>query len=139
MTFMVTFKVYGQPQGKARPRFTRAGRAYTPKKTMLYEEEVRMMAKAAMGSSDPLETPVMAYVYITFPVPPSYSKTRKQLCLDNIERPAKKPDADNVAKAILDSINDVVYMDDAQVVDLHVTKRYGDIPMVEVLIKEALP
>lgn len=31
------FRVNGMPQGKARPRFTRQGRAYTPEKTRDYE------------------------------------------------------------------------------------------------------
>lgn len=33
----IEFTVFGEPQGKARPRFTRMGRAYTPKKTADYE------------------------------------------------------------------------------------------------------
>ena len=35
------FRVNGMPQGKARPRFTRQGRAYTPKKTRDYEADIK--------------------------------------------------------------------------------------------------
>lgn len=138
MTFQTTFIVYGQPQGKARPRFTRTGRAYTPKKTADYEDEIRLMAKAAMGITEPLETPIAAYIYIAMPVPQSYSKKRSKDCLDGFERPTKKPDLDNVAKAFLDACNGIVYKDDSQVVSLHVTKVYGDIASVQVLFKEEL-
>ena len=138
MTFQTTFIVYGQPQGKARPRFTRTGRAYTPKKTADYEDEIRLMAKAAMGITEPLETPIAAYIYISMPVPQSYSKKRSKDCLDGFERPTKKPDLDNVAKAFLDACNGIVYKDDSQVVSLHVTKVYGDIASVQVLFKEEL-
>lgn len=138
MTFQTTFIVYGQPQGKARPRFTRTGRAYTPKKTADYEDEIRMMAKEAMGSSEPLETPVGAFIYITMPIPPSYSKKRAVACLNGSEKPIKKPDADNIAKAFLDACNEIVYKDDAQVVSLHVTKVYGTTASVQVLFKEEL-
>jgi len=138
MTFQTTFIVYGQPQGKARPRFTRTGRAYTPKKTADYEDEIRLMAKAAMGITEPLETPIAAYIYISMPVPQSYSKKRSKDCLDGFERPTKKPDLDNVAKAFLDACNGIVYKDDSQVVSLHVTKVYGDTASVQVLFKEEL-
>ena len=39
-----------------------------------------------------------------------------------------KPDADNIAKIVLDSLNSmvVVFEDDAQVYDLRVIKTYGD-------------
>lgn len=138
MTFQTTFIVYGQPQGKARPRFTRTGRAYTPKKTADYEDEIRLMAKAAMGITEPLETPIAAYIYISMPVPQSYSKKRSKDCLDGFERPTKRPDTDNIVKAFLDACNGIVYKDDAQVVSLHATKVFGETASVQVLFKEEL-
>ena len=36
----------------------------------------------------------------------------------------KKPDADNVAKIVLDSLNKIAYEDDKQVVELTVIKRW---------------
>ncbi len=135
----VTFKVEGTPVGKGRPKFARRGNfvtAYTPTKTRAYEDLIRDAAKQAMGTSDPLETPVAAYIYITVPIPQSYSKKRFKDCLEGIERPCKKPDCDNVMKAFLDAMNEIVYNDDSQVVSLHGTKVYGTIGMVEVLVKE---
>ncbi len=38
----------------------------------------------------------------------------------------KKPDVDNVVKAVLDAMNDCVYVDDAQVYSIAVEKRYTD-------------
>lgn len=37
----------------------------------------------------------------------------------------KKPDVDNLAKIVLDSLNKIAYDDDAQVCRLLVEKRYG--------------
>ena len=138
MTFQTTFAVYGEPIGKARPRFTRTGRAYTPQKTASYEDEIRHMAKAAMGESDPLETPVGVYCYITLPVPQSYTKKRSEACLNGSERPTKKPDLDNAIKSVLDGMNGIVYKDDSQIVSLHATKRYDTIASVHVCVKEEL-
>ena len=139
MTFQVTFKVEATPVGKGRPKFARRGNfvsTYTPTKTRDYEYLIRDAAKQAMGSSEPLKTPVAAYIYITVPIPQSYSKKRFKACLDGSERPCKKPDIDNIVKAYLDSMNGIVYDDDTQVVSLHSTKVYGTIGMVEVLVKE---
>ena len=48
-TETLLFRVNGMPQGKARPRFTRQCRAYTPKKTRDYEADIKAAAlKAAM-------------------------------------------------------------------------------------------
>jgi Holliday junction resolvase RusA-like endonuclease len=142
MTFQIMFRVEGTPIGKARPKFARRGNfvsTYTPTKTRDYEDQIREAAIKAMGTSEPLETPVAAYFYITMPIPASYSKKRREACLSNEERPMKKPDTDNIVKAFLDAMNEVVYKDDSQVCSLHATKVYGSVGLVEVLIKEDLP
>lgn len=139
MTFQVIFSVYGECVPKGRPRFTRQGRTYTPKKTHDYESEVSMMAKSAMGSSEPLETPVAVYVYVNMPVPQSYSKKRTEACLSGFEKPTKKTgDLDNQIKTVLDGMNGIVYKDDSQIVSLHATKRYDTIASVHVCVKEEL-
>lgn len=141
MTFMVTFMVEGTPVPKGRPRFARRGKfvsTYSPKTTVDYESKVSESAKLAMGASEPLETPVGAYIYITLPVPASYSKKRTQACLSGEERPTKKSDIDNYCKAIFDGMNGIVFVDDSLIVSLHATKVYGTIGMVEVMIKEEL-
>jgi len=141
MTFMVTFMVEGTPVPKGRPRFARRGKfvsTYSPKTTVDYETKVSESAKLAMGASEPLETPVGAYIYITLPVPASYSKKRTQACLSGQERPTKKSDIDNYCKAIFDGMNGIVFVDDSLIVSLHATKVYGTIGMVEVMIKEDL-
>lgn len=141
MTFMVTFMVEGTPVPKGRPRFARRGKfvsTYSPKTTVDYESKVSESAKLAMGASEPLETPVGAYIYITLPVPASYSKKRTEACLSGEERPTKKSDIDNYCKAIFDGMNGIVFVDDSLVVSLHATKVYGTIGMVEVMVKEEL-
>lgn len=141
MTFLVTYIVYGEPQGKGRPRFARRGNhisTYTPQKTKSYEDEIKMMAKAAMGASEPLETPVTVAIYIRVGIPTSFSKQKRKDALSGIIRPTKKPDLDNIAKCFLDSMNEIVYLDDKQVVNLHVTKVYAETPAVEVMVKEDL-
>jgi len=141
MTFIVNFMVEGTPVPKGRPRFARRGKfvsTYSPKTTVDYETKVSEAARLAMGSSNPLQTPVGAYIYITLPIPASYSKKRIQACLSGEERPTKKSDIDNFCKAIFDGMNGIVFLDDSQVVSLHSTKVYGTVGMVEVMVKEEL-
>ena len=141
MTFQVMFTVEGNPVPKGRPRFARRGKfvsTYSPKTTVDYETLVSTSAKQAMGATEPLETPLAAYIYITLPIPASYSKKRTAACLSGEERPTKRSDIDNYCKAIFDGMNGIVYVDDSQIVSLHSTKCYGTVGMVEILVKEEL-
>jgi Holliday junction resolvase RusA-like endonuclease len=135
----IHFEVKGDPKGKGRPRFTRAGkftRVYTDKQTLDYEALIKFFAAEAMGSTDPLETPVSVFLYIRHAVPQSYSKKRTEACLSGLEQPCKKPDIDNIAKTYLDGMNGVVFLDDTQVVDLNVKKVYSAVPGVNVMVME---
>ena len=141
MTFIVTFTVDGAPVGKGRPKFSSRGsfvRAYTPKKTSDYEATVRLAGKPAMGSQEPLETPVSLYLYVRAPIPASTTKKVLQEISAGRVKPIKKPDLDNVLKAVSDALNGVCYKDDSQIVNIHCTKVYSSVPGVDVCVKECL-
>ena len=141
MSFMVTFKVDANPVGKQRARYVKRGnfvQAYTPEKTRTYEALIKEAAKQAMGESEPLETPVSMYLYIRVPIPASATKKRLKAISDGSEKPIKKPDASNILKSVEDGMNSVVYKDDSQIVNIHVTKVYSSVPGVDVCIKECL-
>ena len=137
----INFAVYGEPVPKGRPRFSTRGKfpvAYTPEKTKNYEFEVAMMAKAAMGASKPLQGALEAFIYVTFPIPPSYSKKRTQDCLSDTEKHTKRPDLDNVIKCVIDGMDKIVFLNDSQITSIYSTKVYGQVGKVEVLVREAL-
>lgn len=141
MTFMVTFKVDGVPVPKGRARYVRRGNhisTYTPEKTRTYETLIKDAARQAMGVSEPLETPVSLYLYIRVPIPASSTKKRLQAIADGSEKPIKKPDASNVLKSVEDGMNGVVYKDDSQIVNIHVTKVFSSEPGVDICVKECL-
>jgi Holliday junction resolvase RusA-like endonuclease len=56
--------------------------------------------------------------------------------VDGDRLPTSRPDADNVAKAVSDGANGILWVDDSQIVDMAVTKRYGTIPEVRVRVFE---
>lgn len=141
MTLTIQFHVPGTPVAKGRPRFARRGNfvsTYTPAKTKAYEATVRELAIEAMQGREPLDTPIVAVIKICIAVPASYSKARRHACLDTKEMPTKKPDWDNIAKAITDSLNGIVYVDDCQIVSVYVTKRYCMEAGVSVIIREEI-
>jgi Holliday junction resolvase RusA-like endonuclease len=141
MSFMVTFKVDADPVGKQRARYAKRGnfvQTYTPDKTRNYESLIKEAAIEAMGTSEPLETPVTLYLYIRAPIPKSLPKKRIEACLNGLEKPIKKPDASNVLKSVEDAMNGVVYKDDSQIVNIHVSKVYSSVSGVDVCIKECL-
>ena len=141
MSFMVTFKVDGVPVPKGRARYVRRGNhisTYTPEKTRTYETLIKDAARQAMGVSEPLETPVSLYLYIRVPIPASATKKRLQAIADGSEKPIKKPDASNVLKSVEDGMNGVVYKDDSQIVNIHVTKVFSSEPGVDICVKECL-
>ena len=135
----VDFTVYGNPQGKGRPRFARRGsyvHTYTPEKTVAYEEEIqtaylRQCENYYFGYA-PLEFYVTAY----YPIPKSATKGKRMEIDAGQCRPTKKPDLDNVIKVIADSLNGIAYKDDAQIYYIRIAKFYDDIPRLEVQIKE---
>jgi Holliday junction resolvase RusA-like endonuclease len=141
MTFIVTFNVEGSPVGKQRARYAKRGNfvtAYTPEKTRSYEALIKDAARQAMGSSSPLETPVSLYLYIRVPIPASATKKRLQAIASGDEKPTKKPDASNILKSVEDGMNGVVYKDDSQIVNIHVTKVYATQAGVDICVKECL-
>lgn len=113
--------VEGTIKGKARPRVFN-GHAMTPKDTVSYENWVRFCYQQQDGKH--IDGPVKAVINVYHKVPKSYTKKRIKAIREGLEYPQKKPDADNIAKIILDSLNKIAYDDDSQVVELVVVKRW---------------
>lgn len=140
----VNFTILADPQGKARPRVTKnkytgKSHTYTPDKTVFYEELVRASySKAVKGklAENYSDKPLYVSIEACFAIPKSTSlKKFAEMIKGNI-LPTKKPDCDNIAKIILDALNNVAFKDDSQVVCLVVSKRYTELPSVNVHISE---
>ena len=125
---MREFKIPGKAQAKQRPRMGRSGIVYTPKETLVYENYVKMCYSDYANQFGwlPYENQVRAEIEVLVAVPKSDSKTKKKAKIEGMIRPAVKPDCDNLAKSILDSLNGLAYHDDKQVVELSVKKYYAE-------------
>lgn len=136
---MISFKIPGQPVAKGRPKFARRGNfvtAYTPAKTLNYENLVKNAAAEAMGDRLPSARPMAIEVHLFMQIPASWSNKRRLMAADGQIQATKKPDADNCLKGIKDGCNGIVWRDDAQVVRIVMTKAYAEIPHAMVFVHE---
>jgi len=123
-------------QGRARVGRNRSGNpvVYDPKRSKDWKGSAAyLMTQAARDAGwKPTDRPVQVQVAALYPCPKSDYRKRTP-------RPArwhtKRGDVDNIAKAVLDAGNGVLWLDDASVVDLRVGKAIaaqGQPPAVEV-------
>lgn len=136
----IQFIVPGNPFGKKRPRFG-GGRTYSPRENREYEALVReKFGWARYLQGLPIlpfaDRPVRAEITAYYPIPKDTSKALEQLMLSGANRPAKKPDCDNVEKAVYDALNGLAYKDDAQIVESSLKKYYAVTPCVKVEISD---
>ena len=115
--------VEGKIKGKARPRVYN-GRAITPKDTVTYENWIKTSYINQCGKY--FEGPIRGRIEIYYQIPKSCTKKRLQDIRDERDYPCKKPDCDNVAKIVLDSLNEIAYHDDSQIIELTVIKRWTE-------------
>ena len=138
---MIAFKVIGKIVGKQRPRATTFGgraRIYTPKETMNYEQLVKFSFLKEYPNFIPLDNEKQIKVHIQAykPIPKAMPKWKRQLALDGIVRPTIKPDLDNIAKSVLDGLNQVAFVDDKNVVELKVEQYYHQVEFLFITIEE---
>ena len=135
---MRAFTIEGEPKGKGRPRFSVVnGRVNTrtPDSTVIYENLVKMSYRESC--KEPMyekDAPLVVQITAFYGIPKSVSNKKRQEMLTEKIRPTKKPDIDNLTKVIMDSLNQIAYHDDAQVVKATVSKFYSDYPRVFVQI-----
>lgn len=112
-----------EPIPAARPRFA-AGHAYQPKRNRDFRAVVQQVARAMMSEREPLKGELSVFLKL-------YRKYRTCTRIFG--------DVDNHAKAILDALNGICYVDDSQiarcVIEKHTDKEFprAEIELVEMM------
>lgn len=132
MTLICQFVVPGEPQGKGRARATRSGRLYTPAKTVAYESLVALAAQRAMGDYCATDKPVRLSLEATATMPAGWSEKKRGATIGTWCK--KRPDLDNIIKAVADGGNGIIWQDDAQIVEIVSAKRWGANGQVRVAV-----
>ena len=138
---ITSFQVLGAPVGKGRPKFARRGnfvQAYTPTKTKDYEALVQEAATKAMRGKFAFDGAVQINFGIFIEPPKSWSKKKRADALNGVIYPTTKPDWDNIVKGVQDACNGIVFVDDKQIINSSMTKRYAEIARVEVMAYEVV-
>lgn len=120
----VTFTIAGQPVPQPRPRVSTAGgfaRAYVPSKHPVHLYRQSLAAAARGAGLTPTGEPLNVVIDAVFERPKSHMR-KSGLKADAPRLP--RPDVDNIAKAVLDALQDVIG-DDTNVARLVVEKSYG--------------
>lgn len=141
----LTFFVPGKVTPQARPRTITKGRGgkplpfaktYIPQETRQYQAWIKQCALGAMNSDGLLSGPLSLTVVIQVSPPKSWSGKRKSEAIAGEIHPTKRPDRNNIEKALEDALNEIVWKDDAQIVRWNGAKVYSDEPGVSVTVSE---
>lgn len=131
------FEVPGKVIGKGRPRLNSyTGVVYTPTKTKDYESLVEQYFLLKYPRFKTLEGRIKVSIIAYFSIPKTTKKSDINEMLDNNISPTKKPDIDNIVKAVLDSMNKFAFKDDNQITKLEVEKKYALEDKIYIKIEE---
>lgn len=122
------FTIYMEPVAKGRARTCVRGdfvHSYTPSKTKEAEEFIRMQVVKYRGFKPGIPLHVAIHFFLTKP------KSAKKRVSHTV-----KPDLDNLTKLVLDSLNKIMWHDDAQIVSLYSEKAYDSPARIEIEVNE---
>jgi Holliday junction resolvase RusA-like endonuclease len=133
----LSFFVPGHPRGKARPIYY-GKQIVKDKKTAAYENLVKLAAERALVGQNMFEGAVAVHMTVRFQPPASTKTSKLQKMISGGLHYIKRPDIDNLTKAIMDGCQGVLFSNDAVVAELVATKIYAAVPGVEVTLIELL-
>lgn len=110
--------VEGKIHGKGRPRFASVNNkpvVYTDKTTKDYEKQIKETYVKQCGD---FHTGIITVSIVAYFEPSGAEKKRK----DRV--PQRKPDADNIAKIVLDALNGIAFEDDKNVAYVDIKKEF---------------
>jgi Holliday junction resolvase RusA-like endonuclease len=126
------FVIYGSPKAWKRASPNRMfSDMYDPNKPIKNIISDRFV-EAAGKDFVMIQGPVLLYTKSYKEIPKSFSKTKALMGELGLIRPTTKPDVDNYSKLTQDAINNIIYRDDAQIVDMGSHKFFSFTPRVEI-------
>ncbi len=132
----IDFQVGGLPVAQPRPRGRIAGargkqfvHMYNPGDADEWKAAVALAGRIAFKAWAPLDNPLCLKLSFRMPRPESHYRTTKamgrQLRMDAPVWQSTRPDFDNLAKAVADALTGICWVDDNQIVEAYVQKRYA--------------
>lgn len=124
---IITFFAQGEPKGQPRRAFAHGGKArvYDPGTAEGWKSCVAVAARGHLPEA-PITGALSLQLSFHMPRPKSHHRKNGDLKLAAPDFHVGKPDADNLVKAVMDALSVLgMWVDDNQVCDLNITKRYA--------------
>jgi Holliday junction resolvase RusA-like endonuclease len=138
-----TFRYEGIPKAQGRPKFFRRGNfvgAYDPKDSRQYKDNIAAQIVAQKPILIEREKPIRLWITFLLPRPKAHYNSKGIVKAKHIWTPhTKKPDLDNLVKAVKDSLKGILWYDDSQVYYTEAAKRYTDDKATVSIIVEDIP
>lgn len=132
---MFEFTIYGLPIPQKQTRFSCVNnkpRTWDP--CCKDKERIQWQIKPN-APSEPLLVPIKMEINFYLPIPKGTSNKIRSAMLNRVVLPSKKPDIDNLGYLITNSLKNLVYKDDSQIV-VQILKKFYDIePRTVIFIK----
>ena len=133
MHLLLHARIIGLPVPQGRPRAFKVPtgqiRMYDPKTSRTWKTDIKNQVLAMPDRKPPSSAPLAMRLRFFLPRPKTLPK--------RVHLHTKKPDCDNLGKAVKDSIGKgVTYYDDSQIVALVIVKEYSAEPGVEIEVWE---
>ena len=97
--------------------------ATTRRKTTEYERSIAIGFLHSGEKSFPANTPLIIDIIAEMPIPKSTLKYKLKRMIEEETPHLKKPDLDNIVKAVLDGLNGIAFPDDNQIYRISAFKR----------------
>lgn len=135
---IAAFRIPGKPQAWQRAGVVRKrGQIihFTPASTRDFKKVVAILARAAMRGAKPVTCAISLDITFAMPIPKSWTKRQREVAERGEMPHLSKPDLDNLAKGVKDALTGIVWIDDCQVVTLHLRKLYSADPATHVVVR----
>lgn len=124
---MPTVTVSGTPQPQGNLRRSPSGGMYEAgKSTRPWKLAIAAAVDEFRAGEPATREPVQLFARFYFVRPMSHLRKSGGLTSSAPRAMVRNPDLDKLCRALLDALTGVLYVDDAQVVQLAAVKRYGD-------------
>ncbi len=123
----ITLEFNRRPIATQSVRFTKSGHRYQPKHVVKFKKALGNEAKKQLPKGwQPLDCEIHVELNLCFALPKGSLKALRDAVHEEGQQipMLKRPDIDNCTKGILDSFNDIVWVDDHLIRDIHIRKSY---------------
>lgn len=129
---MMIFEIHSTPVPQKQTVLGK-GRFYDPSKK---DRESIIWQLRPHAPKEPLTGALSVDITFYLPIPKATSNLTKKQMINNVHFHVKRPDIDNLSYIVVNAMNNLIYTDDSQIVELTLHKRFSEQPKTIVKVME---